>query len=88
MVCGQNICYHVAAIPDSFKFDMQHDHVLKKMNFDLLTPSPGSEGGGGRVMQEKYFDLLTQPQVQGGMGWVGVWGQNICFHAAAFHDSL
>ena len=21
---------------------MQHDHVLKKMNFDLLTPTPGS----------------------------------------------
>ena len=29
---------------------MQHDHVLKKLNNDLLTPSPGSggrEGGGG-----------------------------------------
>ena len=28
---------------------MQHDHILKKMNFDLLTPSPGSGGGGGGV---------------------------------------
>ena len=27
---------------------MQHDHVLVKMNFDLLTPSPGP-GGGGEV---------------------------------------
>ena len=30
---------------------MQNDHVLKKSNFDLLTPTPGSrgfaEGGGG-----------------------------------------
>ena len=26
---------------------MQHDHVLKKWNFDLLTPAPGSGGGGG-----------------------------------------
>ena len=26
---------------------MQHDHILKKLNFDLLTPSQGS-GGGGR----------------------------------------
>ena len=31
---------------------MQHDHILKKMKFDLLTPSPGSVcvcvcGGGG-----------------------------------------
>ena len=22
-------------------FDMQHDHVLKKYNSDLLTPTPG-----------------------------------------------
>ena len=27
---------------------MQHDHVLKKLDFDFLTPSPGSGGGGGR----------------------------------------
>ena len=48
---------------------MQKDHVLKKMNFDLPTPSPGSEffffffffGGGG-----------------------GVCGQRICYHVAAF----
>ena len=26
---------------------MQHDHVLKKLNFDLLTPSPRVVGGGG-----------------------------------------
>ena len=26
---------------------MQHDHVLKKLNFELLTPSPRVEGGGG-----------------------------------------
>ena len=32
---------------DTLKFDMQHDHVLKKWNFDLLTPAPGSGGGGG-----------------------------------------
>ena len=35
----QNICYHVAAVTVPFKFDMQHDHVLKKLTFDL--------GGGG-----------------------------------------
>ena len=45
---------------------MQHDHVLKKLKFDLLTPSPGSENWGP----------------------VGVSGQNICFHAAAFRESL
>ena len=32
---------------DSLKFDMQHDDVLKKRNFDLLTQSPGTVGGGG-----------------------------------------
>ena len=26
---------------------MQHVHVLKKLNFDLLTPYPGSGGWGG-----------------------------------------
>ena len=31
---------------DSLKFDMQHDHVLKKLNFDLLNPSRGSWGRG------------------------------------------
>ena len=25
---------------------MQHDHVPKKLNFDLLTPTAGSGGGG------------------------------------------
>ena len=37
-------CY---CIRDSIQFDMQNGHVLKKMNFDLLTPPPGSEAGGG-----------------------------------------
>ena len=40
--CWQNICYHVAAFPESLEVDMQHDHVLKKMKFDPLTTSPGS----------------------------------------------
>ena len=40
---------------------MQHDHDLKKLNFDLLTSFPRvMEGGGGR------------------------YGQNICYHVAAF----
>ena len=30
------ICYHVAAFANPF--DMQHDNVLKKFNFNLLTP--------------------------------------------------
>ena len=33
----KNICYHVAAFRDSILFDIQHDHVLKKLNFDLLS---------------------------------------------------
>ena len=32
---------------------MQHDHVLKKLNFDLLTPSPRVVGEGG--LQAKHF---------------------------------
>ena len=38
-VSRQNICYHVATFLDSLQFDMQHGHLLKKLNFDLLTPS-------------------------------------------------
>ena len=34
---------------DSLKFDMQHDHVLKMLKFDLLTPPPGSWGEVGGV---------------------------------------
>ena len=26
---------------------MQHDHVLKKLNFDLIDPIPRVVGGGG-----------------------------------------
>ena len=43
-VCRQNICYHVAAFVIPFEFDMQHDHVLKKLNVDLL-PAPRVGGG-------------------------------------------
>ena len=37
---------------------MQHDPVLKKLNNDVLTPSPGSggrRGGGGGGLQAKYL---------------------------------
>ena len=37
------ICYHDAAFP--IPFDMQRDHVLEKLNFNLLPPRV--EGGGG-----------------------------------------
>ena len=30
---------------DSNKFDMKHDHVLKKLNFEILTPVQGSGRG-------------------------------------------
>ena len=46
-------------------FELKHDHILKKFNFDLLTPTAGLGGGGG-----------------------GVCRQIICYHAAAFGDSL
>ena len=46
-VCGQNICYGVATFPILFNYKIQHDHVLKKKNLDLLTPSHGQAGGGG-----------------------------------------
>ena len=39
---------------DSLYFDMPHDHVLKKLNFDLLT-SP--TGWGYRDLRTKYLLL-------------------------------
>ena len=41
------ICYHVAAF--AIPFDMQHDNVLKKFNFNLLTPGPWGGGLGGYI---------------------------------------
>ena len=39
---------------------MQNDHVLKKSNFDLLTPTPGSRGcaGGGGTL---IFSHIRRP---------------------------
>ena len=51
---GNNICYHVTAFVIPFYLiNMQHDHVLKKLYYGILTPPPGSSGG----MPAKY--LLT-----------------------------
>ena len=39
------MCLHLAALTrDSIQFDMKHKHVLKKLNFDLLT-QPQCQGG-------------------------------------------
>ena len=51
----QNICYHVSAFVISF--DMQSDHVLKKLNFNLLTP--GSGDGGERGSAVKIFATMV-----------------------------
>ena len=41
---------------------MQHEHVLKKLNFDLMTPSPGlgsgGGGGGGGGSEDKIFATM------------------------------
>ena len=47
MVSAQNVCCRVAAFCDFLYFGMQHDHVLKKVNFDPLIPK-GRERGRGR----------------------------------------
>ena len=46
-VFGQIICYHVAVFVILFNLISKHDHVLKKFNFDLLTPTAGPGGRGG-----------------------------------------
>ena len=39
---------------------MEHDHVLKKLNFDLLYPTQGQGGGGrGGLQQNIYYDVAA-----------------------------
>ena len=38
---------------------MQHDYVLKKLKFDLLSPSPGSCGEVGVHGQINYFHVAA-----------------------------
>ena len=46
-------------IRDSLYFDMKHDHVLKKLNFNLLTPRVGGRGGAaGKV----FVTILVHSQ--------------------------
>ena len=45
-LCAKHLLPY-CCVRDSLKYDMQHDHILKKLNFDLLTPIPMIEGGGG-----------------------------------------
>ena len=44
-VCRQNICFNVATFRGSNKFDMQHHHILEKLNYDLLI-NPSGRGRG------------------------------------------
>ena len=101
-ICRQNTCYHAAAFGESLPFDMQQYHVLKKLNFDQLTPSPGFRLGVcgqnicfrvaaflilfNLICKKFDFDRLTLTAESGGRG--GVCGKNYCYHAAAFGDSL
>ena len=54
----------VAAFGIPFSIDIQPDHVLKKLTFDLLT-HPSRVRGNGEICR-----------------------QNICYHVAAFRDSI
>ena len=94
-VCGQNICYHFCCIRDSLLFDMQHDHVLKKVNFDLLREESAGKIFATMLLHLWFFliwyahmtmfwkRVLTfwpHPQGLGG----GLCSQNICYQVSAF----
>ena len=40
------MCLHSVICFIPFYFDIQHDHVLKKVNFDLFLPNPPKLGWG------------------------------------------
>ena len=69
--CGQNICYHVAAFHDSIEFDMEHDHVLKKLNYDYLTPTPGSVVGGGGSADKIFANMFLHSRFP--LIWYATW---------------
>ena len=50
-------------IRDSHYFDMQYDRVLKKLNFDLLTPPPKSRGyrhtKGTKITFDMFHNFCT-----------------------------
>ena len=55
---------------------MQQDHILKKLNFDLFTPTPGTGGGGeefGRDLEAKYllpcFCIRDSLQIDNNATW-------------------
>ena len=55
-VCRQNICDHLTAFVIPFNLIMQHDIVLKKVNFDLVIPRV--RGGGVGSAGKKFASML------------------------------
>ena len=47
---------------------MQHYHVLKKLNFDLLTPFPGPGYGGAKYLLPCCCIFDSLPKCRGGGG--------------------
>ena len=58
------ICNHVAAF--AIPFDMQHDNVLKKFNFNLLTQGPW-EWSAGEIFATTWLHLWFH------LSWYATW---------------
>ena len=41
-----------------FYFDIQHDHVLKKLNFDFFLPPPPLVRGGGGALFHLFLNII------------------------------
>ena len=52
------MCLHVTAFVISFNLISNLDQILKKLNFDLLTPAPRVVGGGGGGGEGWSADLI------------------------------
>ena len=65
------ICYHVAAF--AIPFDMQHDNILNKLNFNLLTPRPW--GSAGEIFATMWLQLWFH------LIWYATWP---CFEKVYF----
>ena len=47
---------------DALSFDMQHDHVLKKLSFNLLNPRVGEGRGLWAKIVSEYDQEIPQSQ--------------------------
>ena len=59
-MCNEKVCACIMVcicfIP--FYFEIQHDHVLKKLNFDFFLPPPPRFGEGDGALYRLFLNII------------------------------